>query len=190
MKKTVYDGEKLFRKYCDDGAASGARSLARWANQIGMHPTGEASMMGVHYAMWHWAFYNPEQAYPLWKEWHFERHPEKPVPSFQEFLLELRERGRNANVGGKRALQRFCAKYGLEWDYDVHQNQVIQITKRDHPLYQMLMIVDSIEGETVKAHTFVPDKVFSDLYPEPPGRETIQQELKVGEFGIIGKAIV
>jgi hypothetical protein len=63
-------------------------------------------------------------------------------------------------------------------DYRIESDDVIQVTKRDSHLFQKLMLVDGIEGKFVSAYILNADGTRSN------------HELKIGEFGVVGKSIV
>jgi hypothetical protein len=175
-KKKVYDGKLLFETYCNWGAAASNPRLMEFARQT----YGQTSQMGPHYAMWKWAFQNPEEAYEMWKELQFNKNPEDPIPTFEQFLLKIRELAvKNPSIGGsKQSVERFCAKYGLPMDYRVNPDDVIQVTRPDHALFQRLLIVEKVEGDRVEAFIFNPDGTRSN------------HQLKVREFGVIDRVIV
>lgn len=182
--RRIFDGRLLFKTYCEWGLAASHDLLVRFAKDT----YGQGSQMGPYYSMWNWAFQNPEEAFEFWKEWYFHNHPDQPQPpEFSLFLEELRDRGaRNKNVASPKEMARFCAKYNIEWNYRIEPNDVIQITRRDHKLFQALMVVDNIEKGIITAHFVAPDKV----YPEVGGRELTYHEFIPREVGVIGKAIV
>lgn len=183
-KKRVYDGKLLWETWCNWGAAASNPRLMEFSKQ----QFGRSSQMGPYYAKWKYAFDNPEKAYELWKEYSFNANPEEPVPTWEEFLLQLQKLGtRNPTIGGSRSnVERFCAKYGLEMDYRVGPNDVIQVVRPNHPLFQSLLVVDDVEGERVNAHYFAPDR---NSY-ETANRGTVSCQVSVREIGVIGKAIV
>lgn len=174
--KKVYDGELLFKTWCEWGQAATRPRLIEFAKS----EFGRASQMGPYYAMWHWAFDHPEQAYEYWKEWYFLNNPEKEPATFQDFLLVLQERGKsNPNVAHRTRMERFCAKYNIAMDFKIEPDDIIQVTKRDSHLFQKLLFVEGIEdGKFVSAYFLFPDGQRSN------------HELRIGEFGIVGHSIV
>ena len=175
-KKRLYDGKLLFETYCNWGAAASNPRLIEFARQT----YGRASQMGPYYAMWKYAFDNPKVAYELWKEYSFNRFPEEPIPTWEQFLLELRDRAvKNPTIGGTRKnVERFCAEHNLPMDYRVSPDDVIQVTRPDHALFQRLLIVEKVEGDRVEAFIWNPDGTRSN------------HQLKVREFGVIDRVIV
>lgn len=175
-KKTVYDGEFLFRTWCGWGAAASNPMLMEFCRTN----YNTSSQMGPTYAMWKWAFNNPEQAYPLYKEFWFDKYPDRPPLEFKDFLqLIVKEHGKNQSVVGaksKRNLERFCAKYGLEIESSFSAGEVVQVVRRNHVWYQSLWIVAETNGKKVTAFTVTPE-----------GRT--EQEFDANEVGFIGKAI-
>lgn len=174
-KERMYDGELLFKTWCSWGLASGHDRLIEFSRST----YGQASQMGPYFAMWRWALENPEKAFEYWKEWYFHNYPDREPPTFEDFLLVLRERGKtNKNIAPPKKLERFCARYNLEMDYHINADDVIQVTKRDSHLFQKLLFVEGIEGKFISAYFLFPDGTRSN------------HELKVGEFGVIGPSIV
>ena len=177
--KQIYDGEDLFRTFCGWGAAASNPKLMKYAEE----KYGQSSQMGPLYSMWKWAFRNPEQAYPLWKEYHFERFPDRPQPTFEEFTQHLLEWGtRNKNIGGgPQRIHRFCAKYGLNMPFTVQEDNVIQVTRPNHVFYQRLFVVRRrLEDEepAVEAFAINPDGTITN------------HEFRMNEIGVIGRVIV
>jgi hypothetical protein len=190
MPDKIYDGEELFKTYCNMGAAKSYLKLRDYANRTMVMPKGKKpskGVSGVEYSMWKWAFKHPEEAFEHWKEWYFLTHPEENRrPEFSEFLKVIQDKAKNTNVASVRDLRRFCAKYEIPMDYSVNKEDVVQVTRKDHPLFQGLLIVDEVTGDEIDAHYFVPDRV----YPEANGREAVFLKLRAREVGVVGKAIV
>ena len=179
MIKKVYDGKECFEAWCEMGAAASNPRLVQFA----MSKYGQASNMGPRCAMWNWAFYHPEEAFPLYKEWWFNARPDEPIMTFENFILILQKiamgkRKINANITNRRDLERFCAKYQLQMDFRIDKNDIVQVTKPNHALYQKLLIVDDIEGEQIQAFSLNMD-----------GTRTNHQ-LSVREIGVAGRVIV
>lgn len=175
MKKRVYKGDVLFKTFHSWGAAASNKKLMEFSQrEFGRH-----SQMGPFYAMWHWAFQNAEEAFPIWKEWYFEKYPEVEQPTFEDFLIHLRDMGlRSQTIGGSREkVELFCAKYGLDMDYKVSPQDVVQVTSRRHPLYQSLMIVDGVVDDGVTAFLINSDGTRSE------------HSLRFKEFGVLAKAV-
>jgi len=181
-RKKIYDGKVLFEAWTGWGKAGSNNRLKAFAKEL----YGQASQMGMRNAMWRWAFENPEEAYSMWKEWFYEKFPDEEQPDFKSFLLEVRKQASSPNVSGRGNMERFCAKYGLPYDYRINCGDVVQIVRQNHPLFQMFLIVDKIESEQVSGYYFIPDRV----YPEANGRETIPVTVNVKDIGRIGKVIV
>lgn len=173
-KKKRFDGELLFKTWCEWGIAATHNRLIEFARS----QYGSASQMGPYYASWHWAFENPEKAFEYWKDWYFQNYPDLDPTTFEDFLLILKDKGKNPNVAHARKLERFCAKYNLDMEYRVAEDDIIQVTKRDSHLYQKLLFVEGIEGKFISAYFLFPDGTRSN------------HELKSGEFGVIGRSIV
>lgn len=177
-KDKFYEGKLLFETFCGWGAAASNNKLIEFARQR----YGRASQMGPSYSMWKWAFRNPEEAYEFWKNYYFEAFPEEQQPTFNDFVVMLKQKGRNPSIGGDTALQRFCAKYGLEFDYKIEKGYVIQVTRPNHVMYQKLLVVDDIVEQNG-------DSYITAYALEQDGSRSNHQ-LKMREFGIIGKAII
>lgn len=175
MREKIYDGKILFQKWAEWGAAATNTRLQEFAKA----KFGSSSNMGPYYAMWAWAFRNPEDAWPLWKKFYLHSHPDKEQPTFEDFLKILQTKGGSyLNVSGsKRKLQQFCSKYNLEMDYKIKKEDVIQITKRDSPLFQALMIVDKVEGMKVTAFLVNSDST------------RVEYTFDVRHVGVIDKAL-
>lgn len=118
--RVVYDGEKLFRYYCSLGRASSNKKLKEWAKTVGMvNPeTGTASHTGPLYSMWRWAIRNPEQAFPVYKEWANAYESELVANGIEVnwnlFLRELANHAENKSIVSEKERKEFCKKYGLE----------------------------------------------------------------------------
>lgn len=182
----VYDGKELFEKYHSWGAAASSKRLREWAREnMPNRKTGNSSQMGVFYSMWRWAFQHPEEAFESWKEWYFYSFPEDELNKpehrdelFQNFLITLRDRAMNPNVSRRRDLERFCAKYGIPMKFNIENRDVVQVTRKDHPLFQVLLEVDKVEGDEIQAHYITPEGTYSN------------HQLKVRQVGVVGKVIV
>jgi hypothetical protein len=176
MPEKRYDGKLLFKTWCEWGRASSNDRLIAFSKAN----FGVGSQMGAYYAMWRYAFDNPEEAFEYWRDFWFNTYPDREQPAkFENFLLEVKKRAeKNPSVASTKRLERWCAKYNLQMDYRIEPNDIIQVTKRDSHLYQKLLIVDGIEDKFVSAYFLYPD-----------GTRT-NHELKVGEFGVIGPSIV
>lgn len=179
MPEAIYDGKELFETYCGWGAASSTTRLVLYAKE----KYGQTSQMGPYYAMWKWAFQNPKEAYPLWKEYCFERYPEKEQPTFEDFVKDLASRGRNQNIGGNTAnLQKFCARYGIPMEFSVEPEDVIQVTRPNHVFFQRLFVVskklEDAEPQAVEAFAINPDGTITN------------HQFRMNEFGIIGRVIL
>lgn len=182
-KEKVYDGEVLFRAWCQWGAAASNPRLMEFAKA----EFGQTSQMGPHYAMWHWAFRHPEEAFELYKNWWFDNYPDREQIAFHEFLKTLQDKGRHQNIGGaRRNLERFCAKYNLDMDFKVKEGDAVQVVRPNHPLFQSLLIVDRVDGDRVDAHYFVPDRSSYETI----NRNVISCQVNVKEIGVIGRVIV
>jgi hypothetical protein len=97
-KERIYDGEDLFKVWCEWGQASNHDRLIEFARE----KYGQASQMGPYYAMWRWAFENPEKAFVYWKEWWFLNNPDKDPAVFEEFLIVIRDKAKsNASVASR-----------------------------------------------------------------------------------------
>lgn len=145
MSKQVYNGgEDLFKTFCSWGAAASNNRLIRYAQET----YGRSSQMGPRTAMWRWAFMNPEEAWPLYRDYYFERFPDEPQPTWESFLEKLADEGRRTPAigGGARGLQKFCAKYGVQNQYVFHKGDMVQVIRRSHPLYQSVLIVEETSG--------------------------------------------
>ena len=174
-KEKFYDGELLFKTWCEWGKASNHDRLIEFAKD----KFGRASQMGPYYSMWRWAFDNPDAAFEYWKEWWFLNYPDEEPAKFADFVLVIKKKAENnTTIASRGNMERFCAKYNIMMDYRIERDDVIQVTKRDSHLYQKLMIVEGIENKFVSAYTLNID-----------GTRT-NHELKVGEFGVIGHSIV
>lgn len=176
MPEKIYDGKVLFKVWCEWGMAATNDRMMEFSKTH----FGAWSQMGPYYAMWRYAFENPEEAFVFWKDFWFNTYPDREQPAkFENFLLEIKKRAeKNPSIASPKRMERFCAKYNLEMEYRITPNDVIQVTKRDSHLFQKLLIVDGIEGKFVSAHFLYPD-----------GTQT-HHELKMGEFGVIGPCIV
>lgn len=176
-KRRLYDGKLLFETWCNWGAAATNPRLMEFARER----FGHVSQMGPYYALWQWGFRNPEESYPLWKEYFLNAHPEQKQPTFEEYLQLLLEKAYSSpSIGGsgRRHIERFCAKYNLPMDYKVNPDDVIQVTRPDHALYQRLLVVERVEGDRVEAFIWNPDGSRSN------------HQLSVREFGVIDRVIV
>lgn len=67
LREKYLDGEKLFRKYVEDGETRSIESLTDWAILKGMTSSSgqEPTKMGVWKAIWRWASTHKEQAWEL-----------------------------------------------------------------------------------------------------------------------------
>lgn len=174
-REKIYDGETIFKTWCGWGAAATGTRLREYAKAN----FGGTSQMGAEYAMWKWAFNNPEESFPIWKEWHFEKYPDREQPTFEDFTkILLRKARANQNVGGsQKKINRFCAKYGLEYETRIKKEDVVQVVRRNHPLFQALLIVDKVEGKEIDAFLIGED-----------GTRSVHT-LNVNEVGVIDKSI-
>lgn len=175
MSRKVYNGRDLFIAYCKWGKAAGNERLKEYA----FRTSGRKSQMGPTYAMWRWAFENPEEAWPYYRDYFFEVSPELPQPTKQDFyklLLEKAEKNESNAPGGKRGLQRFAALHGLETNYGFEPGDVAQVVRRSSPIYQSLVIVESVDGDNIEA--FMRDS---------SGRMTTHQ-FSAHELAAVGKA--
>ena len=175
-----YDGEDLFRAWCSWGAAATIGRLNNYAKT--KHATVSAT--GPACAMWHWVFYHVDEAYPLYKEWYFNKHPDLPPLTFEDFtrILQKKASGQRGkafyNITNNRDLARFNAKYGLPYYLEIERDDVIQVSKPNHALFQRLLIVDAIEGEQVQAFALNADGTRSN------------HQLSFNEIGVVGRSIV
>lgn len=178
MREKVYDGKLLFQTYCGMGTAASVRRLKEFASKEMPNPkTGTVSQMGVIFAMWRWAFQNPEEAYPYWKELQFNIHPDREF-TFHDFLKYLQNKGKDVNICSRDNLRRFCAKYNLPMDYRIDRDDIIQVVRKDHPLFQSLFVVDGVEGENVRAFALSAEG------------KTVQHSFLVKEIGVCGRVII
>jgi hypothetical protein len=179
MREKFYDGRKLFEWWCDAGKAGTNESLRKFAKATMPNPeTGEVSRMGPTYAMWAWAFENAQEAYEMWKRREFLLHPHI-IGTFNDFLIVLRDRGlNNPNIAGGKRVTRFCQQNGIPIKFNVDQDDVIQVTKTTHPLYQRFLIVNRSHDEGVEAIFLGEDGNHSSHY------------LPRDYFGVVGKSLV
>lgn len=178
-KEKFYDGKILFETWCSWGKAATNPRLIEWAAKNMPNPnTGRSSQMGPYYAMWAWAFDNPEESYELWKKWRFDVNPAE-VTSKEEYFIKLRDRALgNQNIAGRKKVERFCAKWGIPMKFRVEKDYVIQVTKSTHLLYQKYLTVNEVGDDCVIASICWQDGSITN------------HQLMMREFGVIGKAIV
>lgn len=177
-----YDGKKLFQVYCAWGSAANVNKLNEWAKENMPNPeTGKVSQVGPYYAMWAWAFKNPKEAYPVWKEYMFRRFPGKELQTFDDFIEFLNRRvGNNNNIAGKQERERFRLRYGLPTKVNLKPDDVVQVVKPNHFLFQHYMTVRSV----------APEEGFIEACILHPDGTTTNHQLKIAEVGRIGTAIV
>jgi len=116
-----YDGKKIFEKFMRMGAASSMPKIRKW---LRTEENITVSQMGPIWAMWKYATQNPEEAFPLYKVWHFEYWSNVSVMGkiidsnvyWQSFLKDCQYRIKKSgdSIMSKTAYKRFCNKYGLE----------------------------------------------------------------------------
>lgn len=118
--RRIYDGEKLFKAYMGMGRAGSYPKLKRWAEENGMiNPlTGRATKMGLFWSMWKWAFHNPEEAYPIYKEWASQYTNEIAEsgfqPTWENFLKEIQTKVKHRReIVSQRDYEEFCIEYNL-----------------------------------------------------------------------------
>lgn len=83
----------------------------------------KSSWMGARWAMWRYAAKHPEEAFPLYKKWHFEYassiNGEENVinfnAEFNDFLKDIQYRAIHSgdSILSRQAYRRFCNKYNL-----------------------------------------------------------------------------
>lgn len=144
-RDSIYDGKVLFEWWCKAGKAATNPKLMEYAKE----KFGTTSQMGPAYAMWKWAFWHPQESYKLWTNWYFENHPELPTPPYEDYLLILKERGGNKQIVRPHQFRRWCAMNGLEIDYRINRDDVVQVARKSHPLFQSVFVVIRTHQEDV-----------------------------------------
>lgn len=92
--KKIYDGEKIWIEFMSMGKAATYQKIRGFCSRNGMvNPmTGRVSQMGPVYAMWRYAFKNPETSYEYYRKWKMEFGE---YPTFQDFCIELWDHARS-----------------------------------------------------------------------------------------------
>lgn len=112
----VYDDKRLFERYMKWGAAATHEKLRQWCLEHGMfNPSlGRPSHMGAYWAVWRYALENPEEGYPLYREWWYESDPRKRIPTFKHFLINIQTHAYNKNsICGHQKYLQFCERWEL-----------------------------------------------------------------------------
>lgn len=118
--KDIYDGERIWKKFTSMGAASTTEKLNQWCESVGMvnEALGKVSHMGPTWAMWRYAFRNPEEAYPQYKSWAEEYRNELVISgkkiTKELFYEELSLKGKHTTVVGDKEYFAFCEKYKVK----------------------------------------------------------------------------
>lgn len=119
----IYDDKLCFETYMKWGAAATHRKLREWCKQVGMvnYMTGRPSQMGAFWALWRYAMQNPEEGFPLYKEWWYhttlpmsEFGRVNPHATFEDFLGDIQNHAyNNKSIASQSKYEAFCEKYGL-----------------------------------------------------------------------------
>jgi hypothetical protein len=184
--KSFYDGKVLFETYHGWGAAASLRRLAAWAEANGMvNPAkGKANMFGVRQSMWRWGAMNPEESYEIYKRYHLERYPVSPIPTIQEYVKDiiLAAAHNNPGVLSRGDAEKLLMRFGLSYEAieKVKKDDVIQVVKPNHHLFQRLLTVESYAPEEglIEARIWHMDDTFSN------------HQLNIRDVGIVGRVIV
>lgn len=141
MSDKIYDGEELFKAWVGWGRAATYKML----NEYTETKYGRSSQMGSYYAMWKWAWLNPEKSFPLWNT--YRQHIGEKELTWEEYLAFVLEKAvQNGNVsGGESNITRFCVKYGLRKPAIVNVNEIVQVVDKDHSLFSRLFVVYKVK---------------------------------------------
>lgn len=122
--RKIYNDELLFKTYFGWGAAATFEKLREFCKRTGQISvkTGRPSHMGPIWAVWRYAFNNPESivpgtgktTYEMYREWWYDTDAEKKTPTFMHFILNIQTHTYNKkSICGHEKYLEFCERYGL-----------------------------------------------------------------------------
>jgi hypothetical protein len=129
-RKKIYSRDKekeLWEVYWGWGRAATNSRLIEYARSKGWFDPekGEPSPMGPRWAMWRYAFRQPQEAHKPFKNWlkeyAVEVAEEKIDTGFEAFLIEVFRHVVKGRVFREGTIKKWCRKWGLDYDAEIEK---------------------------------------------------------------------